>query len=90
MKSSTETFILQTRKLLDLKRETVQKLLSMLSSTVLEMPKSEASLEVLRELEPNLNEYFSKIHNLLALYEKESQMPLFGDTSKDSTIVNLS
>ena len=83
MKSSTETSMLQTRKLLDLKRETVQKLLSLHFYMVLETPKSEALLEVLRELEPNLNEYFSKTHHLLELYEKELNMPLFEAISKD-------
>ena len=90
MKSSMEMSTQLTRKLLDLKQETVLKLLSMLSSMEPEMRKSEASLVVLREMELGLKSYFSETRHLLDSYEKESQMPLFGGTSKESTIVNLS
>ena len=90
MKSSMEMSTQLTRKLLDLKQETVLKLLSMLSSMEPEMRKSEASLVVLKEMELGLKSYFSETRHLFDSYEKESQMPLFGDTSKESTIVNLS
>ena len=83
MKLSTETSMQLTRKMLDLKQETVLKLLSMLSSMEQGTLKSEASLVVLKEMEQNLNDYFSKTRLLLNTYESALNMPLFEDTSKD-------
>ena len=83
MKLSTETSMQLTRKMLDLKQETVLKLLSMLSSMEPGTLKSEASLVVLKEMEQNLNDYFSKTRLLLNTYESALNMPLFEDTSKD-------
>ena len=83
MKLSTETSMQLTRKMLDLKQETVLKLLSMLSSMEPGTLKSEASLVVLKEMEQNLNDYFSKTRLLLNTYESALNMPLFEDTLKD-------
>ena len=83
MKLSTETSMQLTRKMLDLKQETVLKLLSMLSSMEQGTLKSEASLVVLKEMEQNLNDYFSKTRLLLNTYESALNMPLFEDTLKD-------
>ena len=83
MKLSTETSMQLTRKMLDLKQETVLKLLSMLSSMEPETQKLAASSAVLKEMEQNLNDYFSKTRLLLNTYESALNMPLFEDTSKD-------
>ena len=83
MKSRTETYIQQTRKLLAFQQETTLKLLSMLSSTAQEMPRSEALSAVLAETEQNLKKSFSLTHHLFELYGNESYGQPSGATSKD-------
>ena len=80
MKSSTETYIQQTKKLLDLQHETMQKLSSMLSSTGLETLKSEALLEAHQKMEQGSKLYFSTIHQVLELYGNVSNELQSGDT----------
>ena len=69
MSSSPKTFIQETKWLQGLKQDLKQRLSYMLSSTGLEMPKLEISLEEAQEMAQILNNDFLEIHLLLKVYE---------------------
>ena len=69
MSSSPKTFIHETKWLQGLKQDLKQRLSYTLSSTGLEMPKLEVSLEEAQEMAQILNSDFSEIHLLLKVYE---------------------
>ena len=85
MRSSMETSIQLIRKLQASQQETMLRLSSTLSSTAQEMQKSETLLGAIEEMGQNLKSYFSTIHLLLEIYDKELAAPVAKDTSPDST-----
>ena len=89
MSSSQKTFIQETKWLQDLKQDLKQRLSYMLSSTGLEMPKLEASLEEVQEMAQILSNDFSEIHLLLKVYENGLVEHLGEAISEDSMVVDL-
>ena len=90
MKSSTETSILIIKKLQASQQETLLRHLSMLSSTVQEMQRSEVLLGAVKEMEQSLKSFFSATSLLLEIYEKELREPVHEDISEVLTEEDLS
>ena len=89
MSSSPKTFTQETKWLLGLKQDLKQRLSYMLSSTGLEMPKLEASLEEVQETAQILSNDFSEIHLLLKVYENGLLEHLSEAISEDLMVESL-